>query len=405
MNCTAWNSVRANALTNSPSAIPRIAFATASSHDEPTLDAADVEPEQPEADDETTTACTAATAAKASAVADEQVELRERHRHQPLERPVVRSRSIVIEVTRNIDDEREEPEQRRADALEDRGLAVEHVPDSAMSSAGTTSSSATVRGSRRSWEHAQRGGDGVTRRSRAPPPRSARGRPSSRSSVARALAAARPACAARACRPSRRSSSSSQRSASSITWLETSSVVAASASGGRSAHRSRRSTGSRPTVGSSRTSSSGSPSSAVASETRARWPPDSRADDWPVVARRAPTVVDHLVDAVAGGAEHAREVAQVLAHGEVGVDRRRLRHVADPAAQRRRARRLPSTVTVAGLDDLDADDRAHQRRLAAAARPEQPGRPIPAPRSTESPGSTESPPRRRGGPGSRSSPP
>ena len=35
MNWTAWNSVRANALTASPSAIPRSAFPIASSADEP----------------------------------------------------------------------------------------------------------------------------------------------------------------------------------------------------------------------------------------------------------------------------------------------------------------------------------------------------------------------------------
>ena len=57
---------------------------------------------------------------------------------------------------------------------------------------------------------------------------------------------------------------------------------------------------------------------------------------------------DRRVDAVARHAEDAREVAQVLAHGEVAVDRRRLRDVRRRAAQRRGARpAAPSTRTVA----------------------------------------------------------
>ena len=47
MNCTAWNSVVANALTNRPSEIPSSAFATASATTIQT-GPGDVEPEQPE---------------------------------------------------------------------------------------------------------------------------------------------------------------------------------------------------------------------------------------------------------------------------------------------------------------------------------------------------------------------
>ena len=36
MNCTAWNSVVANALTNSPNAVPRTASATATTSSSPT---------------------------------------------------------------------------------------------------------------------------------------------------------------------------------------------------------------------------------------------------------------------------------------------------------------------------------------------------------------------------------
>ncbi len=47
MNCTAWNSVVANALTNRPSAIPSVAFADRERDDRP-LRPGDVQTEQPE---------------------------------------------------------------------------------------------------------------------------------------------------------------------------------------------------------------------------------------------------------------------------------------------------------------------------------------------------------------------
>ena len=72
-------------------------------------------------------------------------------------------------------------------------------------------------------------------------------------------------------------------------------------------------------------------------------------------------------------AQHGGEVAQVLLDGQVGVDRRRLRHVGHAAAQRRRARRLLEHAHVAARHALHADDRADQRRLAASARAEQAG--------------------------------
>jgi hypothetical protein len=64
---------------------------------------------------------------------------------------------------------------------------------------------------------------------------------------------------------------------------------------------------------------------------------------------------------------------KVLAHAEVAVDGRRLRDVRDAAAKLGSAGRRPEDVDVAPGDDLYADDRPHQRRLAAAARPEQSG--------------------------------
>ncbi len=135
-------------------------------------------------------------------------------------------------------------------------------------------------------------------------------------------------------------------------------------------HEVRRRTGSSPTVGSSSTSTSGWPSNAVPSETRARCPPErphrrsaasGELDDRSVSATRARR------------AEHAGEVAQVLADGEVDVDGGRLGHVGDPRAQRRTTGRLAEHAHVARLDELHADDGAQQRGLAAAARPEQAG--------------------------------
>ncbi len=171
--------------------------------------------------------------------------------------------------------------------------------------------------------------------------------------------------------PSRIRSSSSQCSASSITWLETSSVRPAAASEAKVAQSSRRSTGSRPTVGSSSTSRPGSPSSAVASETRERSPPE-RFRDLVVHVLVERDRRDRLIRLGRGYAQDSSEEAQVLADAEVTVDRRRLGHIGRPggAAGAIRPRR-PSTVDSACLDHLDADDRPHQRRLAAAARPEQ----------------------------------
>ena len=71
--------------------------------------------------------------------------------------------------------------------------------------------------------------------------------------------------------------------------------------------------------------------------------------------------------------EHASEEHEVLAHGEVAVDRRRLGHVADTRAQRRRAGGIAEHRNRAAGNLLDAHDRAHESRLAAAARPQKAG--------------------------------
>jgi hypothetical protein len=79
-----------------------------------------------------------------------------------------------------------------------------------------------------------------------------------------------------------------------------------------------------------------------------------------------PDPVDHCIDALAPDADDAGEVREVLAYGEVVVDRRGLRHVANPLPQLLCPRGQAEDGDAAGGNDLHADDRADQRRLAAA---------------------------------------
>ena len=65
MNCTAWNSVCANALTNRPSAVPRTAFATASAATT-ARGPCTSRPSAPKVSAETTPAWRAATSANAA---------------------------------------------------------------------------------------------------------------------------------------------------------------------------------------------------------------------------------------------------------------------------------------------------------------------------------------------------
>ena len=80
----------------------------------------------------------------------------------------------------------------------------------------------------------------------------------------------------------------------------------------------------------------------------------------------------HLgVEVAAADADDGREVPQVLGDRQVVVDAGLLGDVADPAPQRRAAGRQAEDLDVAALDDLDTDDRPHERGLATAARAEQ----------------------------------
>ena len=109
--------------------------------------------------------------------------------------------------------------------------------------------------------------------------------------------------------------------------------------GARCSSRKRsRCSGSRPAVGSSRMSSRGSPSSAWASATRRRMPPDSAliAPPHDVVE---PDEREHAADLVVALAAHGqlledRDVVDELERGEALVEAGLLGHVAEPAADR-----------------------------------------------------------------------
>jgi len=108
MNCTAWNSVVAKALTSRPRDIPSVAFPTASA---PMAQRGPEtsRPRRPKASEQTTVAWTTATSANAT-----------RHRHQPLKR----SRCPLPQHCHRRDDEhrdeREQSQEWRTDLLEDQ---------------------------------------------------------------------------------------------------------------------------------------------------------------------------------------------------------------------------------------------------------------------------------------------
>src|SRR4029079_893011 len=174
------------------------------------------------------------------------------------------------------DDEREDTQQWGADTVKDRGAVVdpgqqadEHAPHHNHQGQGPVVGADLLEdtpgsGKSEPWVHADTSFSIRARKacsaSRAPVRAS---NPSGVSSASR--------------HPSRSSSSRLHLVASSMTWLDTSSVVPSRARRWNRAQRSRRNSGSSPTVGSSRTSSSGDPTRAAPSETRERWPPESRS--------------------------------------------------------------------------------------------------------------------------------
>jgi hypothetical protein len=84
-------------------------------------------------------------------------------------------------------------------------------------------------------------------------------------------------------------------------------------------------------------------------------------------------LLDDLGDLLRACAHDRGKVLEVLAHCEVLVGRLALRAVPDAAPQRRRPRHITEHPDFSAHTPLDADDDAHQRRLAPAARPDQAG--------------------------------
>ena len=206
---------------------------------------------------QTIVACTAATSAERERVAEQQVEpCRAAASSAARACRVVRSRSIAIDVTRNIEMNGNRPTQRAAD----RGRTLRpgrrrRSGSSVSSTGGTTSRSASVRGSRRSWRRTRAavgerdaGAHGGLRE------REEGGVEVVRAGPLEQLVRRR---GARRC--GRRASGAARRSARLVHDVardeQRRAVVGEPVEGLQS---SRRSTGSSPTVGSSSTSSSGS---------------------------------------------------------------------------------------------------------------------------------------------------
>jgi hypothetical protein len=92
-----------------------------------------------------------------------------------------------------------------------------------------------------------------------------------------------------------------------------------------------------------------------------------------VLLRLEGDVGEDVSDPAAVGAEDVGEVVEVGSDGEVAIDGGGLGDVADAPPVLGCARGPAEDVDASSCARLDPDDRSHQRRLAAAARPEQTG--------------------------------
>ena len=161
MNCTAWNSVRANALTNSPSAVPSTASTTATTTEQPDRPG-DVEAEQPDAERRPRARpARRRRTPKASGVAAEEVELAHRHREQPLEGAGGALAQRGHAGHQEHHDEREHRQQRRAEAGRRRRRAVlEHPPQQRRSARRAARAASRACGGRGAAGSSTRRGDG-----------------------------------------------------------------------------------------------------------------------------------------------------------------------------------------------------------------------------------------------------
>ena len=124
MNCTAWNSVGGEGADEQPERHPERRIPDGESGDGP-LRPVHVEAEEPEGERRDDRRLDRGEQAEGEPVPAEQVELPDRHRHQPLERsrrPLAQHRHGGDEEHR---DEREEPEERRADCWKIAGVPRE----------------------------------------------------------------------------------------------------------------------------------------------------------------------------------------------------------------------------------------------------------------------------------------
>ena len=304
MNCTAWNSVRANAETNRPSAMPEQRVQHREHDDQPGVEPATCRSSRPKRDDATRAPPAARPARRTPG------------RSRPAGRasraacvisrssvPVVRSRSIAIDVTRNIEMSGKMPTQRHARC--------------ARTSPACPSNTYLIS----AIEHArhdeqQRDRARVAAQLQQHPPAGGQGHPGAHDAPS-SPTRRRKACSTVVGAGARAAAASRRRRGEDGAVAHQHEVVAAvglvhhvardeqrraarrPARGSVPTGRAR-STGSRPTVGSSSTSSRGSPSSAVASDTRARWPPERRPTGRSARASRS-TVGDRLVDPLGAG--------------------------------------------------------------------------------------------------------
>ena len=134
MNCTAWNSVCAKALTKRPSAVPRTASTTATTSSSQTGPWTS-RPSRPTLRPTASAAWTRGDRAERHGVADQEVELAHRHREQPLEGAAAALAQRGHAGHQEHHDEREHRQQRRSDLVEDRGV-LEHPPQQGDQQAG-----------------------------------------------------------------------------------------------------------------------------------------------------------------------------------------------------------------------------------------------------------------------------
>src|SRR3954452_1881207 len=390
-NCTAWNSVRANAETNRPSADPSTASQTATTtsiHTGPATSS----PSTPKQSSTASTDWTAATTPKAMAYPPRKSPLPVGMASSRSSVPVERSRSVVTEVTKNITMNGISASNGGPRLSKPRPAASRNIHHNSVRIAhGSTSSMAAVRRSRRSWVRtraatakvirgvigAPRGGVGRTEGAKAQKRRSCgcsclvdegqerllhvRGT-GLRQQLPRRLVGEQQALAHQ------------QQPVAALGLVH---HVAGDQHGGA-------------VVG-----------EAVEHRPQAaaqhRVEPDGRLveDQHLAVAEQrhrqgcaralaAPEPSHLLVPAVAEvdaldapvhlrgrGAEDAGEEPEVLHDGQFVVHAGRLGHVADAVAQTFVAGRQPEHLDRAAGDDLDADHRAHERRLAAAGGSQQ----------------------------------